>query len=45
MNVFLDMYLFGSTDGKDPDILEIIVNCYVHNESHIEFQVEVIKEK
>jgi hypothetical protein len=44
MNMFPDMYLFGSIDGKDPDILGIIVNCYAHNESHIDFQLEVIKE-
>jgi hypothetical protein len=35
MNMFPDMYL--SIDGKDPDVLGIIENCYVHNESHIDF--------
>jgi len=42
--MFPYLYLFGSTNGKDPEILRIIVNCYNHNESHIDFQVELIKE-
>jgi hypothetical protein len=44
MNMFLDMYLFGSIDGKNPDILGIIVNYCAHKHSHIDFQLEVIKE-
>ena len=38
------MYLFGSIDGKEPEILGIIINCYAYNENDIDFQVEVIKE-
>ena len=44
MNMYPDMYLFGSIDEKEPEILGIIINCYACNENDIDFQVEVIKE-
>ena len=44
LNMFPDMYLFGSIDGKEPEILGIIINCYACNENDIDFQVEMIKE-
>lgn len=44
MNMFPDMYLFGSIDGNEPEILGIIINCYACNENDIDFQVEMIKE-
>jgi len=44
MNMFLDMYLFGSIDGNEPEMLGIIINCYAYNEDDIDFQVEMIKE-
>ena len=43
-NMFPDIYLFESLDKEDRKILGIIVNCYAHNESDIEFQLEVIEE-
>ena len=42
--MFLDMYLFGSADEKNPNILRIIVNFYAHSESDINFQEDIIKE-
>ena len=44
MNMYHDMYLFGSIDGKEPEILWIIINCYAYNENDIDLQMEVIKE-
>ena len=44
MNMFPDLYLFGSIDGNDIETLGIIVNCYANNQSHIDFQMEVIEE-
>ena len=44
MNMFPDMYLFGSMDGNDIQRLGIIVSCYALNHSQIDFQMEVIEE-
>ena len=38
------MYLFGSTDWKEPNILGILINFYAHNENDGGFQVEMTKE-
>lgn len=42
--MFHDMYQFECIDGTEQEKLGIIVNLYVHNDSDINFQVEVIKE-
>ena len=44
MNMFPEMYLFGSSNEKDPYILGIVVNCYVDGESDIIIQVGIVKE-
>lgn len=43
MNIFPNMYLFGSIDGNEPEILGIIINFYAYKENDIDFQVEMIK--
>ena len=43
MNIYPDIYLFGSINEKEPEILGIIINFYAYNENDIEFQVQVIK--
>jgi len=43
MNMFPDMYLFGSIDRNEPEILGIAIICYAYNENDIDFQVEMIK--